>query len=85
MNDEWQAVEIKRRYQEKGSQVTKTGVAIPGYLLQWIGQEAKEKGQTRSAVIAYLIYCGLKAHTGEFIPPADNTIKKNYIARGRIW
>lgn len=58
---------------------------IPEYLLRLVDEEAKEKGQTRANVMAYLMLAGLKAHCDEFRKPSNNTIKQNWIKRGRKW
>lgn len=70
---------------KKHSDTERTSAAIPGWLLRLIDEEAQAKGKTRNLVISYLIFCGLKAHVGEFQLPANNTIKENYIRRGRKW
>jgi hypothetical protein len=83
-NEGWVKIPKKKRL-PMDSNAKPTKVNIPAYLLKIIDEEAKIKGKTRSNVIAYLILAGLKAHVGQFIKPANNTIKENYIKRGGRW
>lgn len=73
---------IRQPRQEK---TTNYSVSLPDFLTAFIDKEAEYQGKTRSYVIAYLIFCGLKAHVGEFITPKDNHIKKLYRENGRSW
>ena len=84
MADESKIIEVKQRTR-KGAETIPDNVTIPKFLYDVIEEEAKEKGKSFSNVASYLIYSGLKAHIGEFGFPADNTIQKNYLKRGRIW
>jgi hypothetical protein len=78
-------ITTRGKRQKRGIGTKRINVTLPHYLIWLADQEAKEKDKTRSNVIAYLILSGLKAHTGEFIPPGRNTIKENWIKRGRKW
>jgi hypothetical protein len=73
------------KFQKKGINSKRVTITIPQYLLYLVDQEAKEKDKSRSNVISYLILSGLKAHTGEFFNPAKNTIRDNWIKRGKRW
>jgi hypothetical protein len=68
-----------------GQEMATQNISLPKYLLDLIKEEAREKDKSVSLVASYLILAGLKAHVGVFIPPANNTIKKNWIKRGRKW
>jgi hypothetical protein len=68
-----------------GQPMTTHNLSLPEYLLALIKQEAEEKNKSVSLVASYLILAGLKAHVGEFKPPADNSIRRNYEKRGRKW
>jgi len=77
-------IEIKKR-QTKGIEGVRVAFHIPAWMLKHVDDEAKAKGQTRAAVMAYLIFAGLKAHTGEFYQPSKNTIRERWEKRGREW
>lgn len=77
-------VQIKIR-QKTGINGKRISLHLPEYLLRLVDEEAKEKQQTRANVISYLVFAGLKAHCDEFRKPANNTIKENWIKRGRRW
>ena len=83
MTDQTENIVIKR--QPKGIDAQSKNITLPAYLLAIVDEEASTRKFTRSAVVAYLILCGLKAHIGEFYPPKENTIKEAYIRRGRTW
>jgi hypothetical protein len=68
-----------------GEPMTTQHISLPEYLLALIREEAREKNKSVSLVASYLILAGLKAHVGEFAPPRDNTILRNYKNRGRKW
>jgi hypothetical protein len=68
-----------------GQEMTTQHISIPKYLLEAIKEEAREKDKSVSLVASYLILAGLKAHVGTFVPPRENTIKKNWLRRGRMW
>jgi hypothetical protein len=68
-----------------GQEMTTHHISIPKYLLEAIKEEAREKDKSVSLVASYLILAGLKAHVGTFSPPRDNTIKKNWLRKGRMW
>jgi len=74
-----------RKRQPFGIEGQRISLHLPGWILEVIDQEAELKGETRAKVIAYLIYSGLKAHTGRFTKPANNTIKENWEKRGKRW
>jgi hypothetical protein len=78
-------IELPRRRTKKGSNTKKMSVSIPEFLVQLIEEEAKIKNKSKSQVITYLIYSGLKAHVGTFRYPTENTIRINYLKRGKIW
>jgi hypothetical protein len=78
-------IELPRRRTKKGSNTKKMSVTIPEFLVDLIEEEAKLKNKTKSQVMTYLIYSGLKAHVGTFRYPNENTIKTNYLKRGKIW
>jgi len=80
-------IELPKRNirQERRQDTERITINIPRFLEEIIEEEAAIKGKSKSLVITYLIYSGLKAHIGEFRMPADNTIMKNYLKRGRIW
>lgn len=71
--------------QEKSSETHRITISIPNFIDEIIDEEAEIKGKSKSLVITYLIYSGLKAHIGAFKYPADNTIQKNYLKRGKQW
>ena len=77
-------VQIKRR-QPSGIEGQRISLHLPQWMIEVIDQEAEIKSETRARVIAYLIYSGLKAHTGEFVMPRNNTIKDNWLKRGKRW
>lgn len=81
---ETETVKIRKR-QPMGIDGKRISFVLPPWMLEVIDQEAEIKSETRSKVISYLIYSGLKAHTGEFVSPGRNTIKKNWQDRGRKW
>jgi hypothetical protein len=79
-------VEVKKRKRIiRGTNTRNISVNISEYLMAVIDEEAASKGKTRSNVIDYLIFTGLKAHVGKFILPANNTILENYKRRGNKW
>ena len=84
MTNESNIIEVRQRT-KKGANTVSITLTIPEFLMAVIEEEAKEKGKSLSNVASYLIYSGLKAHIGEFGYPADNTIQRNYMKRGRIW
>lgn len=69
----------------KSGDTERITINIPKFIDEIIEQEAAEKGKSKSLVATYLIYSGLKAHIGTFKYPAENTIMKNYLKRGKIW
>lgn len=77
-------ITIKKR-QDYGMGGQRISLHLPQWMIDVIDQEAGTKGETRAKVIAYLIYSGLKAHTGEFIMPGRNTIKASWLKRGKKW
>lgn len=80
-------IELPKRNirQEKSDETARITINIPQFMEDVIEEEAEIKGKSKSLVITYLIYSGMKAHIGEFKYPADNTIHKNYLKRGKIW
>lgn len=77
--------EVVKKRQKIGINGKRISFHIPEYLLRLVDEEANEKGQTRANVMAYLMFAGLKAHCDEFRKPYENTIKKNWIKRGKRW
>jgi len=75
---------VKKR-QKMGINGVRISHHMPEYLLNLVDEEAKEKSQTRANVISYLVLAGLKAHCDEFRKPLKNTIKENWIKRGKKW
>jgi hypothetical protein len=78
-------ISLPKRRNLKGSNSKKISISMPEFLLSIVDEEMKEKGRSRSQVISYLTYCGLKAHVGLFKLPGENSIMKNYLKRGKIW
>jgi hypothetical protein len=66
----------KRRRLKKGANTDTANISIPAYLLKIIDDEAQYRRKSRSMVVTYLVITSLKAHAGEFVPPADNRLKK---------
>ena len=77
--------EIVKKRQKMGINGVRISLHLPEYLLRLVDEEAKEKEQTRANVISYLVLAGLKAHCDEFRKPSNNTIKQNWIKRGKRW
>jgi hypothetical protein len=80
-------IELPKRNirQERSQETERITINIPKFMEEIIEEEAAVKGKSKSLVITYLIYSGLKAHVGTFKYPAENTIMKNYLKRGKIW
>jgi transcriptional regulator of met regulon len=78
-------VKIPKKRARKTGENNRITISIPIYIDEIVDEEAREKETSKSVVINYLIYTGLKAHIGQFKPPKDNTIMKNYLKRGKIW
>lgn len=76
--------QVKKR-QNMGIKGKRISFHMPEYLLRLVDEEAKAKQQTRANVISYLVLAGLKAHCNEFRNPANNTIRENWIKRGKRW
>jgi len=85
MADKEQDFLTEKNRTRKGSDTANISITIPDFLLKIIDEEASFKYKSRSQVIAYLVYSGLKAHVSEFRFPSENTINKNYIKRGHTW
>lgn len=88
MNDEKDLmIELPKRNirQERSQDTERITINIPKFLDEIIEEEAEIKGKSKSLVITYLIYSGLKAHIGQFKPPTDNSIMINYMKRGKHW
>lgn len=77
--------EVVKKRQKMGINGVRISLHLPEYLLRLVDEEAKEKEQTRANVISYLVLAGLKAHCDEFRKPFNNTIKQNWIKRGKRW
>lgn len=84
-NDQHEYIEVPRIRQKKGVNTIRISASLPEWLIKVIDEEAKEKNKTRSQVMAYLLYSGLKAHIGNFAYPNENSIHKNYLRRGKTW
>ncbi len=78
-------IALPKRRIKKGARTKTITFTLPEFIYDAIEEEAKEKNNSKSQVAAYLIYSGLKAHIGTFLYPKENTIKKNYLKRGRTW
>lgn len=79
-----ETIQIRRR-QPLGIEGQRISLHLPQWMIEVIDEEAGIMSETRARVIAYLIYSGLKAHTGEFVMPAKNTIRDNWLKRGKRW
>lgn len=75
----------KGRRIPQGTGTQSISITIPSWIKSVIEEEAIYRKKSISYVIYYLLYCGLKAHVGEFTAPADNQFKKRYLERGRKW
>lgn len=84
MEEDANIVHVNKRTRQ-GAETVTTTFSIPKYLLDIIEEEAATKNKSRSNVITYLVYSGLKAHIGEFRYPSENTIKANWLKRGQMW
>jgi hypothetical protein len=78
-------LDTNQKRNKAGIDYTTRNINLPLWMEKIIRAEAMEKEKSASLVVTYLIYSGLKAHVGEFRPPADNSIMRNYIARGKRW
>lgn len=84
-DDEWMELPKINNRMKKSKDTERITINIPKFIDEIIEEEAALKGISKSVVVNYLIYAGLKAHIGSFRMPSDNTIMKNYMKRGKHW
>lgn len=68
-----------------GSGTENITISVPGWIKRVIEEEALAQNKSKSLVVTYLIYCGLKAHIGQFTAPGKNLIRERFVKRGYRW